>query len=181
MCAAGYQRTGFTTAGHAVCSACTLGLTYATSSMQDCEGLSGCPKGKGAKPSLSHYSTASDTTSRYCHDCSADTVYSKYNDLSACQDHDPCPAGQGVSRTSVLFLISTTAPVKPAAAAGTHPPMPSTGAGPRLRPTPRLPPLHPLSSVPTTTTPVARSPTLLPPAPRLQLTRATAAPAVLGK
>jgi len=96
-CDAGYERTAFDADGHAVCSACTLGETYATTPMQTCEALSGCAVGMGARTGLSFYDRANDSPTSYCEACNADTVYSDADDLSACEDHDPCPAGQGVA------------------------------------------------------------------------------------
>jgi hypothetical protein len=96
MCAAGYERTGFGAAGHAICVKCVQGKSYSTASMITCDALPTCGAGQGAKSGYKFSTTQVPDATKYCYSCDANHVYSDEDSLSSCEAHDPCPAGQGV-------------------------------------------------------------------------------------
>jgi len=96
MCAAGYGRTGFNAAGHAICVKCVQGESYSTTSMITCDALPTCGAGQGAKSGYTFSTTQVPDATKYCQSCDANHLYSDEDSLSSCEKHEACPAGQGV-------------------------------------------------------------------------------------
>jgi len=104
MCDAGYGRTGYDAAGHAVCTACVVNESYSTATMITCDAIPTCGVGEGLIGGTTFSTTVAP--SNYCTSCDANHLYSDEDSLSSCETHEACPAGQGV--VSIADLSDTS-------------------------------------------------------------------------